>query len=68
MKIQILFLTGLLLALNSCQGQEKKDSKIVGETLNLFNLIGEEDDIKTTAPLEKDHSGARVGHLYITNY
>ena len=49
-------------------GKEKKDSKIVGETLNLFNLIGEEDDIKTTAPLEKDHSGARVGHLYITNY
>lgn len=31
MKIQMLFLTGLLLALNSCQGQEKKESKMVEE-------------------------------------
>ncbi len=49
-------------------GKEKKDNKIVGETLNIFDLVGEHDDTKIEAPLEKDHSGAKVGHLYIANY
>jgi DNA adenine methylase len=49
-------------------GKEKKDSRIVGETLNVFELIGESDEIEMERPLERDHSGAKVGHLYITNY